>query len=319
MLDSHQAIVLGASGFIGRQLTPALAATHERVICLSRTVTNFNLPNVVSVAGDIMDPPKSVIEAFDGSVIYHLATSLKPSPVTDRIPVDLQSSLNPTLSLLERTRGRACRWVFASSGGTVYGNPVTHPLDETHRTDPISSYGVIKLTTEKYFELYRHLYDTDYVVARLSNPYGPGQRSDQKQGLIAVLLDRIRKGLPIEVWGDGSAVRDYIFIDDVVKAFIHLGRGPLPARVYNVGSGEGRSVNEIIQIIAQTTRLTPKIDYRPPRGSDVSRSVLSIARITRDIGWKPAVDLFSGIRSTAFETAPRDHAEGSKLATIGLR
>lgn len=298
MHDARHAVILGSSGFLGSRLIRALMNQFDRVFCFSRRAVDFPATSVTSLVGDIEHPPEELLHALEGAVIYHLYSSLKPTPDTTRLFGNLSSDLAPTLRLLEYTKGKPCRWVFASSGGTVYGPSQEEWIDENHPTHPINSYGLIKLTIEHYLALYRHLYGTDYVVARISNPYGPGQSGEQRQGLIAVTLNRISTGRTLEVWGDGRTVRDYVYVDDVAAALVEMGIQELPHRIYNVGSGHGLSINEIIDVISEMTGIRPNIRHTPSRASDVSRNVLSIERIHQDFGWQPVTDFHSGIRQT---------------------
>src|SRR5262249_6839474 len=156
-----------------------------------------------------------------------------------------------------------------SSGGTVYGQAQTELVSESHPTRPISSYGLAKVTLEHYFNLYRTIYGTDYVVARISNAYGPFQPSTTGQGLIAVLLDRISRDEPLEIWGDGENVRDFVFVDDAAGALIALAEAGQSGETYNVGSGSGISVNELVQTISSLLGRPSKAVHAGARGVDV--------------------------------------------------
>jgi len=199
--------------------------------------------------------------------------------------------------LLEAARVE-CRWIFASSGGTVYGQPVTEMIAEDHPTDPISSYGVAKLAIEKYFQLYRTIHGTDYVVARMSNPFGPFQLPTTGQGLIATLFDRIARNVPVEIWGDGDSVRDYVYIDDVVEGLIAIATRGRAGRIYNVGSGVGTSINELVPRISARLGVPARLVYAPPRGIDVSRNVLDVGRMERELAWRPGYTLDDGLAET---------------------
>jgi UDP-glucose 4-epimerase len=184
----------------------------------------------------------------------------------------------------------------------VYGTPQRIPISEDHPTDPISSYGITKLTIEKYLKLYRELHGLEYCVLRLANPYGEGQRTDRGQGAVAVFLDRVAGGMPIEIWGDGSVVRDYIYVGDVVEAMTAAAFGDAPSRLYNIGSGQGTSLLELVDAIGAVTGRKPSIDFKPSRPFDVPASVLDISRARRELGWQPRTTLGEGLRRT-FEWA----------------
>jgi UDP-glucose 4-epimerase len=187
--------------------------------------------------------------------------------------------------------------IFLSSGGTVYGNPLYTPIDENHPTQPRSSYGIVKLAIEKYCYLYNELHDMKTVVLRLSNPYGPGQLGTGIQGAVPVFTHKALSGEPIEVWGDGSVIRDYIHIDDVSAAIISAIEYQGTETVFNIGSGLGTSINEIIVAIEQSLEQKVKVNYLPARALDVSVSVLNIAKAAKELEWTPKVLFESGIQT----------------------
>ena len=159
---------------------------------------------------------------------------------------DIQSNLIGSLNLLDASvENNISKFVFISSGGTVYGPPIDVPILETHPTNPICSYGIVKLAIEKYVMLYQKLYNLNSTILRLANPYGERQRLDAKQGVVPVFMHRAMNDLPLEVWGDGSVIRDFLYISDVVEAIrlscIYNGN----KTIFNIGSGVGMSLNEI--------------------------------------------------------------------------
>jgi UDP-glucose 4-epimerase len=199
------------------------------------------------------------------------------------------------LRLLDATVDAGCRWIFVSSGGTVYGQTDAELIAEDHPTRPISSYGVVKLALEGYFGIYRALHGTDYVVARLANPYGPYQSAAKGQGLVAALLDRMSRGDPVQVWGDGGNVRDYIYIDDATEALIGAAERGLSGEIYNVGSGKGTSVVQLIDAVAAELGRQPLLIRHPARGMDVRRNVLDITKLGTATGWGPLRTLGEGV------------------------
>ena len=146
--------------------------------------------------------------------------------------------------------------------------------------------------------LYRILHGLEYCVLRLANPYGELQRPDRTQGAVAAFLDRVANGMPIEIWGDGSVVRDYVYVGDVVDAMTAAAFTDAPSRLYNIGSGRGTSLLELIAAIAAVTDSKPAIEFRPGRPFDVPTSVLDIARANAELGWHPRVSLNEGLRRT---------------------
>jgi len=186
--------------------------------------------------------------------------------------------------------------VFFSSGGTVYGVPRCWPISERHPTDPICSYGIGKLAIEKYLKLFHHLHGLDYTVLRISNPYGARQRPTGVQGVVAAFADRMRRNAPLEIWGDGSAVRDYIHVSDVVRAALAAGQYGGPDRIFNIGSGRGLSLIEVAAAMGAAARVTPEIVFSKSGRLDVSANVLDITRARSRLCWQPMVSFDDGLR-----------------------
>jgi len=208
---------------------------------------------------------------------------------------DLSGNVIQMLSLLDLfVESKIEKILFMSSGGTVYGNPQTLPVTESHPTDPICSYGIGKLTIEKYLALYKHLYGLNYVVLRAANPYGNGQNPLAGQGIVANFVHKIHCGLPLEVWGDGQIIRDYFDVRDLAD----LARRALFSEhcgVFNAGSGVGTSINEIIKQIASITHVAPNVIYKEHRIFDVPAIILNCEKAERTFAWKPAINLEAGL------------------------
>ncbi|TPK22362.1 NAD-dependent epimerase/dehydratase family protein [Mesorhizobium sp. B2-5-9] len=312
-----KAVILGASGFIGVNLARTIAAKGVEPILFSRS-RSPHWPAVSEVIlGDLSAPPASLLDAIDGADVFHLASTARPSNSTAGAAGELIDNAAATVRLLEAAKGKACRWIFASSGGTVYGQTEAESIAEDHPNGPISSYGIAKLAIERYLHLYRRLHGTDYVVARISNPYGPFQSASTGQGLVATLLDRVANGERVEVWGDGGNVRDYIYIDDVAEALVRLAEVGAPGETYNVGSGTGTSINELIGKVSSLLGRPAKVAYTPARSVDVRRNVLDIAKIGSELGWRPALSLEDGIALTYRWLRSGQVNEPADLAAIG--
>jgi UDP-glucose 4-epimerase len=235
---------------------------------------------------------------FEGvTTIIHLIHTTIPSTSMQDMVYDVASNVIPSLRLLEQARQwGVSRFLFISSGGTVYGAPQRIPVSEEDPTLPLCSYGITKLAIEKYVQLYTRFHGIRGVVIRLSNPYGRHQLGGVPVGAIANFLNKVKKGQPIEIWGDGSIVRDYIYIDDVVEAIERIvTHHTLAAGVYNLGSGQGYSLNEVLTEICRVTKISPEVSYLPSRPFDVPKIVLNVERIKRALQWEPRVSLREGI------------------------
>ena len=294
----NRAIVLGAGGFIGIPLVESLVKQGYEVICFDQNISLHWPTSVKSIIGRFEQPPMELLDCFKDATVYHLVSSTRPSQNTDTASQELISDVTATLSYLEQTHDRNLRWVFASSGGTVYGPEATCPILENAATDPTCSYGITKLAIEKYLSLYKRLHGSDYVITRLANPYGPGQDPLRGQGIIAALIYKALIGESAVIWGDGEVVRDYIYIDDLVEGLIKSSSGA-SGQIYNIGSGVGVSINTLIEKIQSTLNVKLRLDYQESRSIDVRKNILNSAKINADLGWEPLTDLADGIIRTA--------------------
>lgn len=189
------------------------------------------------------------------------------------------------------------RIVFASSGGTVYGPGRAERLSETGACLPISAYGAGKAAFELFAHAFCRVNGISFVSLRVSNLYGPGQRGDRNQGLVAATIWKALKDERIEIWGDGSAVRDYVYITDVADAFIKATDYAGPAIILNIGSGIGRSVRDVIQTIENVLERKIDVNWRPARAVDVPYNVLDATRAEEVMGWQATTDFLSGVRN----------------------
>lgn len=298
-------LVLGGGGFIGSHLTEALLAQGYAVRIFDRPnllrfkPIHVHLP-VEWVEGDFVNR-EHVAEAVAGcDVIYHLVSTTLPRSSNDNPAYDVETNVIGTLHLLEAARHHSVkRVIFASSGGTVYGIPREIPITESHPTEPICSYGIGKLAIEKYLSLFHLLHGIEYCVLRLANPFGERQRIAAAQGAVAVFLDKALRNERIEIWGDGSVVRDYFHISDAVSALTKAISYEGSQRVFNVGSGVGQSVNEILAGIEDLLGAPVNRTYLPARAFDVPVNVLDISKTAELLHWKPEVTFAQGLARTA--------------------
>lgn len=297
-------LVLGGGGFMGSHLCNALVARGYRVRAFERPsppllVADRARGAVEWMYGDFVNR-QDVAAAVEGcDVIFHLISTTLPKNSNDNPIYDVETNLIGTLGLLESARASGVRRiVFASSGGTVYGRPKQIPITESHPTNPICSYGITKLAVEKYLHMYHQLYGLDYVVLRLANPFGEGQRPDAAQGAIAVFLDKALNGQPIEIWGDGSVVRDYIYVGDIIDAFLRALDYRGDQRILNVGGGNGLSLNDILATMEDVFQRPIARSYLPARAFDVPTNVLDSTQARALLGWEPRVTLSEGFART---------------------
>lgn len=292
--------VLGGGGFIGTNLCRSLAG---RVGALKAFGRRQSFPTALEgidwFAGDFNDP-LSVAAGIEGcDTVFHLINATTPTNANVDKIADLRSNVISTLNLLEACRiGGVERVVFVSSGGTIYGIPEKIPTREDDPCWPITSYGISKLAVERYLHLYSHMYGLDYRVLRVSNPFGPYQTPAKNQGVIAAFIKRVMAGQHLEVWGDGTVIRDYLYVDNVVEALelaaLHEGSD----RIFNIGSGVGRSLNEVIEAIEAIEGVPVPVERREGRLVDIPVSTLDITRAERGLGWSPQVEFVEGLQRT---------------------
>jgi UDP-glucose 4-epimerase len=294
-------LVTGGHGFIGSHLVDGLAAAgHRDVTILGRRRrpgrSKFILDDL-SDAGRV----RRALASRRFEVVYHAAWSTIHETSLEDIALDVEANLKTTVNLLEACRATGVRRViFLSSGGTVYGLPRTSPVREDHPTDPISAYGITKLAAEKYLELYRHLYGLDYVIFRPSVPYGPGQNPLKRQGAVSVFTYRALRGEPITIWGDGSAVRDFFYVGDMIQPLVRALDAPIKGpRIFNLAGRRGYTLLQLVKVLGSTLNLEPRIDFKPARAFDVPTVRLDIGAATRAFRWTESTPLAEGIRRTA--------------------
>lgn len=260
------------------------------------------LEGVRWTAGEFSDRA-ALARAVDGAEhVFHLLGGSTPESSNKDPVADLVAGAVASLHLLEICRAAGVRKVvFVSSGGTVYGIPASTPIPEDAPTDPISAYGVSKLAIEKYLRLYRHLHGLDYAVLRVANPFGPWQDPDRRQGVVTALMQAALDGRPAEIWGDGRVVRDYLYVADVAEAIADAAGYAGAHRVFNVGSGVGRSVLDLVRDIGAALGGGTAVAalHKPGRATDVPANVLDSSLIRREMGWTPRTEWSEALEMTA--------------------
>lgn len=295
-----RALVIGGNGFIGSGLVPVLRARGAEVLVLDpgRPRADVDWTGVGFINGSLSDAGLLASALAGVDVVFHLAGTTVPSTSNLDPVADVQGNLVATLGLLGAMRAAGVRRiVYFSSGGTVYGNPSVSPVPESHPLRPISSYGVVKVAIENYLAMYQQLGDLDPVILRPSNPYGPRQSTAGIQGAVAAFLGAAARGEPVRIWGDGEVVRDYLYIDDLVELAAIAGLSG-EVGVFNVGSGEGHSLNALVAMASDVVGRPLAIEYQAGRAFDVRRVVLDIAAARGTFGWSPRTSLPEGLAAT---------------------
>ena len=297
-------LVLGGAGFIGSHLVDALVQRGHQVRVFDRPNVDIcnltqSLPFIELIAGD-MSNEADLNNALKGiNILVHLVSTTLPKTSNDNPVYDAETNIIGSLKLLALARNQGIRKViFASSGGTVYGEPIIQPIPETHPTNPICSYGISKLAVEKYLHLFHYLYGMDYVVLRIANPYGERQNPLSGQGAVSTFLWKALVDEPISIWGDGTVARDYFHVSDLIAALICASEGRHPSHIYNIGSGQAYTLNRVLEIIRQITGKSLNVIFYPTRKLDVPINYLDISRAKAELLWKPTLTLEEGIAKT---------------------
>jgi UDP-glucose 4-epimerase len=309
-----RALVTGAAGFIGSTLVDRLLEEGHQVVGIDNLSTGVlaNLDGARSqyrlgrsrftfVQNDIQAPEmRSIVAGSNPDVIFHLAAQVNlRASVTDPI-FDARNNVLGTINVLEAARqADVKRIVYAASGGSRYGAPECLPVDEAVRTDPISPYAVAKLAGEMYLRAYAEMYGISQICLALANVYGPRQNPHGEAGVITVFGRAMLTDSVATVYGDGTASRDYVYVDDVVDAFVRAGLAPHgTVGTYNIGTGRQASVIEVHQLIADVLGSPASPTFGPPKDGELQAIALQTAKAQKELGWAPHVDLVDGIART---------------------
>ncbi len=307
MGSSKRAVLTGAAGFIGSHLAEALLEEGWTVLGIDNLSTgrreNLRVagkdPRFSLLERDILHPDAArAVEAFRPGVVYHLAAQIDVrASVRDPLR-DARENILGTIAILEaaRTAG-ATRFVLASSGGTIYGQPRRLPAREGRGALPVSPYGLSKRAAGEYVELYRRLFGMGGTSLALANVYGPRQDAAGEAGVVAIFTAAMLEGRSPVIYGDGTQTRDFVYVSDVCRAFLRAGEAP-PAGLVNVGTGRETSILEVFSILAGLTGFRGEPVFAPARAGELYRSCLDPTRAWKRLGWRPETDLKEGLRLT---------------------
>lgn len=305
----RKVLVSGGAGFIGSHLVRAYLAAGDSVTVLDDLSSGRkeNLPPGVSlVQADVRSPEARTLAASGGfTILNHHAAQMDVRRSVEDPVFDAQVNVLGLLNLLEGARaGGVRRVVFASSGGTVYGDGAATPTPETAAKLPASPYGTAKLTSEYYLATFAQLFGLEAVALRYSNVYGPRQNPHGEAGVVAIFGRRMLAGEPVTIYGDGEQTRDLVYVEDVAAANVLAAERPLPpltsldARAYNIGTGVETSVNRLAELIGAAAGRACEILHAPARAGEILRSALDVGKAARELGWRPQVPLPEGLART---------------------
>lgn len=295
-------LVTGGAGFIGSHVADALIGRGHTVHVLDDLSSGKeeNVPYEAHLHRlDLRSPEAAeLLEAERFEVLVHHAAQMDVRRSVADPAFDAQVNVLGMLNLMEAGRKSGLkRVIFASTGGAIYGEPEKVPQDENHTLQPLSPYGITKLTTEKYLYFYRDTHGIDYVALRYANVYGPRQNPHGEAGVVAIFAQRMLAGSQPVIYGDGEQTRDYVYVGDVVRANLaamdYAGSG-----IFNVGTARETSVNELFRMLRD--EIAPEMDelHEAGRPGEQRRSVLDYSLTSKTLGWQPEVELKEGLRRT---------------------
>lgn len=295
-------LLIGGCGFIGSRLIPKLVASGRSITVIDKRkpLNQDKVVGVTYVCGDFFDTCLIERLVLENDEIIHLAYATVPNTSFDDPLADLEQNLKPAVQLFDIVARKDARLMLVSSGGTIYGEAQATPISEEHPTQPISPYGVTKLTLEKYAYLYAKTRGLDVICVRPANPYGEGQRPFAGQGFISTALATAMQGNPITIYGEHGTVRDYIYIDDLTEGILVALEHGVCNEIYNIGSSIGRSNLEVVQAmepLLDDIGIKLSIDYQPSRPFDVKINILDCCKLC-NLGWNLRCDFENGLRQT---------------------
>lgn len=299
LMINDNVLLLGANGFIGKNIIEFLSNTGYIVHALDKNefiFTKNDKIKPINISISETTELRNYIEKENIKIVIHLVSGLLPSSSAYDFHREMDDIVLPTFRLIDILSELNIKFIYFSSGGTIYGQNEQPILKEETQCHPTSYYGYSKLIIEEYIRLTNEKTNLPYLILRPSNPYGRYQNPQKKQGFIAVALDKIIKNETIEIWGDGSVIRDYIYIDDLCCVLFELLLSNVVNMTLNIGSGVGHSLNEIIKILVCVSGKDIFITFKDARKVDINKTVLDIEKLKSIVDFKPTT-ILDGIQS----------------------
>lgn len=292
--------IIGGGGFLGVHLAQALKQHGAEVRAYGRSLYFPEALKSVDWMSGTLEETQKLSAFLDGAdCVFHLAGTSTPASSEANRQQDVANAVIGSLNLLDLCIKLGIdKVVFASSGGTVYGDAASPPFSERTTPNPISTYGINKLSAEFYFRLYNRTCGMRNVILRIANPFGPYQHVLKRQGVIPIFIRQALEGKPIRIWGDGTVTRDYLFGSDVAEAMVAAAQHDGPESVFNIGSGVGRSLNDILASLQDVLGVEPDIQYQPSRSLDIPSSVLDCTLAAQVLGWRARTPWSDALRET---------------------
>lgn len=303
-MEKVKVLVIGANGFLGSHLVDSLTNRGYQVRAFDRFKdmkdVNFNLNDKVEVfLGDFLNQTDIKTALDDIDYVFHLVSTTTPASADADPLIDIDTNIRGTVELLQRCveQGKIRRVIYSSSGGTVYGDfAFENPIPEETATHPVSPYGIGKVAIENYLSYFNRKYQLDYTIFRIANPYGERQPLLRKQGVIPIFADLILNEKPITVYGDGSMIRDYVYVKDVAEIMAESLQYPsLKNETVNLGSGIGESINQIITELEKVIEKKAIVAYKEKPSTFVQSVVLDTQKLNQKMETIALTPLDKGI------------------------
>lgn len=297
-------IVFGGSGFIGSHLAEGLVEKGYDVTVFDNFKSGtMNLENIINeieiIQGDFFNESEVNNALKDIDYVFHYISTTTPATAIKDPIFEIESNIIGSVKLFQKSiENNVKKIIYPSSGGTIYGNKTINLSRESDPINPVNPYAISKLTIEKYLYYFNYLYGLDYTILRYSNPYGERQNPLGKQGVIPIFLNKIKHGEKPVIYGDGSMIRDYIYIKDLIDATLAVFEKETSEKIFNVGSGMGTSLNELIDIISEVTGKKIMPTYVEDCNTYVPKIILDISKIQNEVGWEQSTQLRAGIEKT---------------------
>ncbi|USZ67379.1 NAD-dependent epimerase/dehydratase family protein [Halorussus salilacus] len=293
-------LVTGGRGFIGSHLCRVLA-THNDIVVLDdgsnpAPAAEYHPESVTVVDGDVRDEPLVDDLVAETDIVFHEAAEVSVQRSIETPGRSHSVNVGGTLNVLEAARTHDARVVVASSCA-IYGSPESVPLSESHPKQPNSPYGLEKLTVDHYTRLYNRLYDIPTVALRYFNVYGPGQSGGEYSGVVSIFQEQARNGGPLTVEGDGTQTRDFVHVNDVVRANLLAATTERVGTAYNVGTGTETTIRELAETIRDMAQTDATIVHRDSREGDIERSCADVSKAHEELDYEPTVSLREGLAS----------------------
>lgn len=297
-MQKPRCVIIGGSGFIGQHVAERLLK-HDYTVVICTRGTTFLLPELTPFVRNIdITQTHEIEELFEkGDIVFDFASPTVPHSSMSHPEREIDLHIKPHVLMIQSAMKKQIKkYIFTSSGGGVYGKNPQTPITELVAPQPITPYAIAKITIEHYLSFFSNLYQIPHLIYRISNPYGPRQQFKEGFGVIPTLINHIETNTPPELYNEGNAVRDFIYIDDVVDAIEVSFTADNTYSVYNIGSGNGTSINEIWKTLKSITKSELEPIFKESRSIDADKIILDISRFQEEYSWKPQIDVREGLQ-----------------------